>query len=357
VSLTPNSPVGSADTEYEAQVIQIEGLYELGGGIAQISIAELRSLPQHELDASYMRTTGLLEEFHMSGPLLSDIISYIGGNSGDYAGIAMIGRDNYYCLFSREVLDSTPDLLLAVTIDGKTRLDEGIAPAQAAVQGQYGPYWVKQVSKIVLYDIIPQKSIENVWVFHSLTAGIEQIEYEYYGSKDLAIDLEQLFSRLDHVDSKAFFTMKSADGFLKNEAMNMVKSRYYIKITGEDSPTNVAPYIMLGMNVQKIAWISTNADAAVFPYMLVEYMDTKTIRGHTGIPLDEVLYESGVEIVQSATFDLIMTSGERYTVSGDELTAAILVPSQDGHGSVIWAEGYEYPDIDDLMRISLCSTS
>ena len=347
----PDVPAGSGDAAYEAQTIQIEGLRELGGGIAEVSIAELRALPQRGLDASYMRTTGLLEEFKMEGPLLSDIIRFAGGNIDDYAGLAIIGRDNYYCLFSREVLESTPDLLLAVAVDGEYALDEDSAPARAAAQGQFGPYWVKQVAKIVLYEEIPQKVITSVWVFSELTAGIATVEYEYYGSKDRAVDLEQLFSRLDFVDSKAFFTMKSADGFVKNEAMNMVKSRYYIKIDGEDSPTNVAPYIMLGMNVQKIAWISTNADAAVFPYMLTEYMDTVTVRGQAGVPLDEVLYEAGVEIVKAADFDLIGTVGERYRVPGGELSGAILVPAPDGGGAVLWQEGYDYADIDRLLRI------
>jgi len=345
--------VDSGDEAYEAQTIQIEGLRELSGGIAEVSVTELRALPQFELDASYMRTTGLLEEFHMSGPKLSDIISFAGGDIDDYAGLALIGRDNYYCLFSREVLDATPDLLLALIIDGVAGLGTDLAPAQAAVQGQFGPYWVKQVARIVLYEEIPIKTITSVWVFHNLTAGIEPVEYEYYGSSDLAIDLEQLFSRLDYVDSQAFFTMKSADGFRKDEAMNMVKSRYYIKIDGADAPTNVTPYIMLGMNVQRIAWISTSADAAVFPYMLTEYMDTRTIRGFTGVPLDEVLYETGVETVRAAEFDLLGTAGQRVRVSGAELADAILVPIQDGGAMVVWADGYDYPDIDNLMRIRL----
>ena len=348
------APPGSGDAEYEARAIQIEGLRELNGGIAGISISELRSLPQIEMQTSYMRTTGLEEEFLMSGPRISDVVAFAGGDIADYAGLAIIGRDNYYCLFSREVLDSTPDLLLAVMIDGEAELDEDNAPARAAVPGQFGPYWVKQIDKIVMYEEIPKKSITNVWVFHNLAAGIEPYEYEYYGSKDQAIDLEQVFSRLDYVDSKAFFTMKSTDGFKKDEAMNMVKSRYYIKIDGEDAPTNVAPYIMLGMNVQRIAWISANADAAIFPYMLIQYMDTATIRGRTGLPLDEVLYEVGVETVRDIDFYLYSMSGERIRVQGSELSDAILVPAQSGGGgSVIWAEGYDYPDIENLLRIRI----
>ena len=344
---------GSGDPAYEALTIQIEGLRELNGGIVEISVAELRALPQTELDASYRRTTGLYEEYFMEGPLLKDVIGFAGGDLDDYAGLGMIGRDNYYCLFSREVIDSTPDLILALTVDGSAKLDDDIYPAWAGVQGQFGPYWVKQVEKIVLYEEVPSKTITSVWMFAALTSGIEMNKYEYYGSQDNAIDLEQVFSRLDYVDSKAFFTMKSADGFKKNEAMNMVKSRYYIKIDGADAPTNVAPYIKLGMNVQKIAWFSTNADAVVFPNMLTEYMDTNTIRGHTGIPLDEVLYEAGMETVKAADFDIIGSAGERIHVSGEELSGAILVPVSSGGGSLVWADSYDYPDIENLMRIRL----
>jgi len=349
----PSLPPDSGDPAYEAMVIQIEGLRGLDGGVAWISIAELRSLPQHELEASYKRTTGLYEEYFMTGPLLKDVISLAGGNPDDYAGMGIIGRDDYYCLFSRDVIDATPDLMLAVTVDGSAQLDDDKYPAWAAVQGQFGPYWVKQVARIIMYEQLPTKEISSVWPFAALTEGIVAVEYEYYGSKDLAIDLEQVFSRLDYVDSKAFFTMKSADGFKKNEAMNMVKSRYYIKTDGADAPTNVAPYIKLGMNVQKIAWFSTNADAAFFPDMLMGYMDTETVRGETGIPLDELLYEVEVGTVRAAEFDLLGRAGERYRVSGSELSGAIMVPLASGGAKVLWDEGYGYPDIGDLLRIRL----
>jgi len=340
----------SGDPAYEALTVQIEGLRELGGGIAEISIAEMRSLPQHDLEASYKRTTGLNEEYAMSGPLLKDVIALAGGNLDDYAGFGLIGRDNYYCLFPREVIDGTPDLMLALTVDGSAKLDDDKYPAWAAVQGQFGPYWVKQVEKIIMYAEVPQKNITNVWVFSRLTEGLPVIEYEYYGSQDNAIDLEQVFSRLDYVDSKAFFSMKSADGFMKNEAMNMVKSRYYIKIDGEDAPTNVAPYIKLGMNVQKISWFSTSADAVFFPEMLMMYMDTRQVNGETGIPLDELLYEVGLGTVKAAVFDILGTAGQRYSVPGSELSGAIMVPLANGGAKVLWQDGLKYESVE-LQRI------
>lgn len=346
----------SGDPAYEAQVVTFEGLKTADNSdvsISEITISELRQLPQYKLDASYKRTTGLYEEFKMSGPYLREVIEKLGGDLDDYAGIGVVGSDGYYCLLSREVIQAVPDLMLALVIDKKARLDEDNAPARLAVQGQFGPYWVKRVEKVILYEEIPEKVITSVWVFPNLAAGIEPYEYEYYGSKDDAIDLEQIFSRLDNVDSKSFFTMKSSDGFKKNEVINMVKSRYYIKVEGADAPTNVSPYIKLGMNVQNIAWVSTNADAAVFPAQLEEYMDKKTIDGQEGIPLDEVLYETEVKAVQTENFDILGTAGEKITVKGEDMSRGILVTSKESSTGVIWEKDTGYQNIDNLLRIRL----
>lgn len=346
----------SGDPKYESQTISIEGLNsdkDADVSLTEISIAELRKLPQHNLDASYKRTTGLTEKFKMSGPYLSEVIKHLGGNLKDYAGIGVVGSDGYYCLVSKEVINATPNLMLALTIDGKAKLDEDNAPSRLAVQGQFGPYWVKRIQKIILYKKIPEKAITSVWVFKNLAEGIEPYKYEYYGSKDDSIDLEQVFSRLDHVDNKAFFTMKSSDGFKKNEVINMVKSRYYIKVKGKDAPTNVSPYIKLGMNVQNISWVSTNADAAIFPYKMMEYMDTVEIGGQKGIPLSEVLYETEVKAVKSQTFDIIGTKGEKITVAGADMNRGILVARKDGSAGVVWDKGTGYQNINDLLRIRL----
>lgn len=346
----------SGDPAYEARKIIVEGLAaedEAEVSLTEISVAELRKLRQYDLDASYTRTTGLTEKFKMSGPYLREVIEYLGGNLDDYAGIGVVGRDAYYCLLSKEVIAATPDLMLALTIDGTAKLDQDNAPARLAVQGQFGPYWVKQVEKIILYKEIPEKTITSVWVFKNLAAGIEPYKYEYYGSKDDAIDLEQVFSRLDNVDYKAFFTMKSSDGFKKDEVINMVKSRYYIKVEGADAPTNIAPHIMLGMNVHNIAWISTNADAAIFPEKMMEYLDTLQIGGQEGIALDEALYETGVKAVKSASFDILGTTGEKITVAGADLSRGILVVRENGDTGVVWDKATGYTDIDNLLRIRM----
>lgn len=348
---TSNIPADSGDPEYEAMTIQIEGIRELDGAIAEITVAELRALPQYELSASFRRRTGLFEEHHMLGPLLSDVIAEFGGNLDDYEGLAMIGQDGYFFMFSREVINNTPNLMLAVVVNGEARLPEDLAPAWAGVQGQFGPYWVKQVARIVLYEEVPTKDITSIWVFGNLVEGIETINYEYFGSLDTAIEVGQILTRFDHVDSRSFFTMRATDGFMRDEAMSTVLSRYYIKIDGEDAPTNVNPYILLGMNVREIAWFSTNADAVVFPDMLLDFMELKSVQGEYGVPLIEVLYEVEVQNVSGGYFYLMGTAGERYQIAGSSLSGAILVPRPDGSAALLWLDGYDYPQIENLLRV------
>ena len=246
--------------EYENQTITIQGTKD---GDKEITVAEMRKLEQKEFDASLTRTTGLLEEFKAAGPTVKDILALVGEDIYEYKGLGFVGRDGYYCLVTPEIIENY-ELVMALAIDGNPELANDTRPARLCVQGEFGPYWVRMVDKIVLYKEIPKKDINSVWVFKNLAKDIEPYQYEYYGSKDDAIELAKVFSRFDDVNNKAFFTMKSADGFIKNESMNIVSQKYYIKINGKDSPMNISPYIKLGMNVKNMAWFSTNADAAIF---------------------------------------------------------------------------------------------
>jgi hypothetical protein len=358
---TPGETTSSdVSAEYASQTITIvtdpEHPDESGSGNLSITVAELRDLPQHEASADFFRTTGLEEKFEMKGPLLTDVFDYLGLDISEYEGIGISGIDGYYCLFDREAMASAPELMLAIEIDGVSELETGLAPARVGAQGLHGPYWVKMVNEISLYKEIPEKDISSVWVFKNLASGIEPFQYEYYGETNDAIDLALIWSRLDHVDLSAFFTMKSSDGFTKNEVMSNVVDNYYIMIEGEYAPMNMAPNIELGMNVQYIAWCSSSDDAMIFPEELIKYMDTVDIGGRTGIPLSEILYETGVQQLGGYTFSVIGTDGQSVTVSGDDLSSGILCINGDGTYSVVWDDALDLEPIDNLLRVRRDST-
>jgi uncharacterized membrane protein YgcG len=340
-------PTTSGDAEYEKKVVTFEGLADEE---KTITVAELREFPHVQVEASYKRTTGMEENYTMSGPLLKDVIASLGGNIDDYDGIGVMGSDGYFCLLSREVIKETPDLSLAVVVDGEAKLPEEDAPVRLAIQGQMGPYWVKKVDRIILYKKIPEKDISSVWVFNNLVDGIEPYEYEYYGSYDKAFALEKIFARFDFVDSKAFFNMKAVDGLKKNDVLNMIKSDYYIKVEGEDAPTNVFPHMKLGMNVKEMAWFSTNVDATIFPEQMSEFMDQKEIKGQKGLPLSEIMYEVGAKEIKDKKFVIIGMDGEKIPVTGTDLEKGVLVIKGDGVYTVVW-ESDELESVKNLLRI------
>lgn len=339
--------MSSGNPEYENQVITIEGDE---GVNKEITVAELRELPQKEFDASYKRTTGKIDKFKVSGPRLDDILSKLGINLQDYKGIGVTGRDGYYCLISPEIL-ANREIVLGLVIDGQPELEEVERPARLCVQGEFGPYWVKMVQKITLYKEIPKKDITSVWMFKNLAEGIEPYAYEYYGSKDNAIELGKVFGRLDNVNNKAFFTMKSADGFVKNEALNMVNERYFIKVAGKDAPTNISPYIKLGMNVKHIAWVSTNADAMIFPKEMENILETKEIDGMQGVTLEDTLREVRLKNAADKEFEIISVKGQKVKISGEDLAKGIIVANEDETYQVIWEKEMGLPVIDNLLRI------
>ena len=332
--------------DYENQVITIEGAED---GDKKITVAEMRKLDQKELKASLTRTTGLLEEFKAAGPTVKDVLAQVGVDIEEYEGLGFIGRDGYYCLVVPEIVENY-ELILALAVDDNPELPTDTRPARLCVQGEFGPYWVRMLDKIVLYEEIPQKDIDSVWVFKNLVEGIEPYSYEYYGSKDNSIELAQVFSRFDDINYEAFFTMKSADGFLKNESMNVVGQMHYIKIDGEGSPMNISPHIKLGMNVKNMAWFSTNADAAIFPEQMARLLEETEINDCEGVLLGDIFEEVRVRDIEDKSFEIIDVSGESFKINGSDLYKGILTVD-GGNYRVVWDESEGLPLIKNLLCI------
>jgi len=341
------SSKSSGNQEYEQQKIIIEGDIEES---KEITVAEMRQLPQKESKCSFQRATGEMEEFHAAGPDFSDVMAHAGIDVKDFKGFGIIGTDGYYCLVTPEIINNR-EMILALAIDKQLELPKNMRPARLCIIDEFGPYWVRMVDKIILYKDIPKKDITSVWIFNNLAQGIEPYPYEYYGSKDNAIELAQIFSRFDQVEGRAFFTMKSADGFTKSEALSMVNKHYYIKVAGEGAPMNICPNIKLGMNVKHIAWFSTNADAAIFPEQMAELMGEKDFGGIKGIVLKDILEEVQLKGIEEKEFELVGMDGESVTVSGKDLSQGLLHIEDDGNYLVLWQEGTGLQAIDNLLCI------
>ncbi|AOT69561.1 hypothetical protein Gferi_08205 [Geosporobacter ferrireducens] len=315
------------------------------GGAIRINTEEIKQYEQMEMDVVLIHTTGTETPMKVKGPTLRHILEREGIDLSQYEGVGITGRDGYYTMIDREKLEVN-DVILAWEADGKG-LKEEEKPVRVALPKEMGPYWVKMVSNIDLYDAISSKDIDKIHMFHALTADIDPYFYEYYGSKDKSIEVGKILKKFDAVDEKGFFTMGASDGLIKNETISMVRQRYFIKIEGENAPMNIAPSFKLGMNVKGMTHFSTTKDAVIFPEKMRAVVRTKKINGKEGLLLEDVLLTAGMRWTGGNGFNAVSTDGSQLQINGEELPECYIT-SEDG--KVDLCNGH-IPLIKDLLRI------
>jgi len=312
-------------------------------GFIRLTMDELKKYPTVKEPAVLINSLGNKEDMVVEGPLLSEVLKKLGVQLADYQGIGVTGRDGYYALMSKELLDKRK-VILAYRFNDReiTKVDK---PVRVVVPDELGVYWVRMVSNIDLYTDIPDKDIKSVKIFDPLTRDIEPYLYEYYGSKDKAIEIGKILAKFDYVNPEGFFTMVSSDGLVKDEVINMVRQRYYIKVSGEGAPMNIAPNFKLGMNVKFMAYFSTTTDAVIFPLEMQKITGLSELGAHKGMMLEKVLEGVGVITPREKQFKLVNTAGRSIQISGQDLSKCILV-YQDEKITAF------YQGADDLMQLA-----
>lgn len=293
------------------------------GGLIRINTEKIKEYEQVEIDVILINTTGTETPLSVKGPTLRDILEGEGIDLSDYEGIGVTGRDGYYTLIDKEKLE-TNDVILAWEVNGKP-IKEDEKPVRVVLPNELGPYWVKMVTNIDLYDKISPKDIDKVHIFEPLVEDIEPYYYEYYGSKDKSYELGRILSKFDEVDEKGFFTMVSVDGYVKNETISMVRQRYFIKVEGDNAPMNIAPTLKLGMNVKHMTHFSTTKDAVIFPDKMSQVVRTKDIGGKEGLLLEDVLLTAGMRWSEETRFALADRNGGEKEISYEEMLNSYMV--------------------------------
>lgn len=292
------------------------------GGSVRLTLEDVKNYPQEEVEATLIKTTGTKSQIQIKGPSLSEVLKAEGVDLKSYEGIGITGRDGYYTMVDKEKLSG--HILLGWMFDGEEiRKDE--KPIRVCLPEEMGPYWVKLVSNIDLYEQVSPKDIERVHMFDALTRDIAPYEYEYYGSKDNAIEVGKILKKFDEVDPKGFFTMCAVDGLEKNETISLVRDRYFIKIEGENAPMNIAPNFKLGMNVKNMSHFSTTKDTVVFPEKMIEISRTKEINGKEGLLLEDVMVASGMTWQSSQAFQALDTQGKAFNLQAGDFANCYLI--------------------------------
>ena len=296
-------------------------------GSKRINTEEIKEYEAIELEAVLINTTGTKTPMKLKGTSLRDILEREGLDLNDFVGIGVTGRDGYYTMVDKEKLESNP-CVLAWEVDGKPIKDEE-KPIRLALPNELGPYWVKMVSNIDLYDEISPKDVENVYMFDPLTKDIEPYYYEYYGNKDKSYEVGKILRKFHEVDEKGFFTMGASDGLLKNETISMVRQRYFIKTEGDNAPMNIAPTFKLGMNVKHMTHFSTTRDAVVFPETMKDVVRTKDVGGKEALLLEDVLLVAGMRWEDNSKFLIQDFNNETSPIDLDSLLKLYIIKEED----------------------------
>lgn len=311
----------------------------------RVNSEELKEFEQVTIDTILQRTTGVKIDINASGPLLKDILEKNGIDINDFEAIGVTGRDNYYTMISKDIIENR-DIILGVEFNGEEILREE-KPVRIVVPDEMGVYWVKMVSKIDLYKSISPKDIQSVHIFDTLVRDIKPYDYEYYGSKDESYLIGRILNKFTYVDPNGFFTMVGSDGLVKNETISMVRDRYYIKVGGENAPMNIGPAFKLGMNVKEMTHFSTTTDAVVFPEMMIKVIGEEVIEQGKAMKLRNVLETSGMIISEKDELVVVDTNEKEYPISKEELEDSYLIPL-DGSADLV----FESNVIKDVQRIT-----
>lgn len=293
----------------------------------RINSEEIKEFDQTEMEVTLVNTSGTRTDMKVKGPTLRQVLKTRDIDLSDYAGIGITGRDGYYTMVDKEKLDIN-QLILVWQVDGKS-LSDNERPVRIALPNELGPYWVKMVSNIDLYDEISPKDIEKVHVFKALTKEIEPYYYEYYGSKDKSIEIGKILAKFDDLDLKGFFTMSATDGLVKNETVSLVRSRYFIKVEGDNAPMNIAPKFKLGMNVKEMTHFSTTKDAVIFPEKMSLVVRTEIIDNKEGLLLEDVLLTAGMRWDGTIDFTCVSENGQEISLSHQDMLVSYLVINND----------------------------
>jgi uncharacterized protein with FMN-binding domain/DMSO/TMAO reductase YedYZ molybdopterin-dependent catalytic subunit len=314
-------------------------------GSIRVDSEELKTYEQTEMDVVLINTTGTETKMHVKGPTLETVLAAEGIDLNTYAGIGVTGRDGYYTLIDKDKLSNNP-VILGWEFDNAPILEEE-KPIRVVLPNEMGPYWVKMVTSIDLYKDISPKAIQSVYLFNPLTEDIAPYYYEYYGSKDKAIEIGKILNKFDSVDLKGFFTMASNDGMVKNETISLVRQRYYIKIEGDNAPMNIAPNFKLGMNVRDMCYFSTTTDAVIFPETMATIVRTLEIDGYEGLLLEDVLLQAGMTWSEGDTFTAVNSEGEQIPLSIEALSDCYIL-DQGENASLVTPDSTL---LTDLLRI------
>ena len=328
--------------------ITIHGLTEEDFDITLAELKQLKTVTKH---AEAPRSNGDIVKVDATGPLLDTFLEQYGKTQKDFSRIRFTARDQYSIAVSAEVL-GTRQVILAHQDKGLPLEDE-FEPVRVIIPEERAMYWVRNLVRIDFETGGDVKNPNRVVFLDSAADQLPQVDYEYYGSMDKTIQVNDLIDNYTVASDATVINvfLKASDGLQKNETKENFLSGF-LKVTGQDAPKFIAEQLPEGMHTRDIIYI-IYGETAIFNYATAATcLPLKTEGEYEGLAFTEIFKQTGLKGGNSYKF--INTTGESMTLTLNDLgSGGLIYQNEQGVLSFGCTGKTGWRNIDNLLSVEV----
>lgn len=339
VEETSEEVAETEEVEVEAQELAYDGSLEILSEDKSFEIAynDIFTMTAVQADVKHISSSGEESQNSVEGVTIESILATEGLSKANYTGIRFTAGDGYAVTVPADVfLDK--DVILAYKFDGEI-LEAKKMPLRVAINDERSMYYVSNVVTVELMNEEVAEETESVGnskvvMLETVTATVENEEFMYYDSNDLAVSMTEILGMVPADGSSVAFV--ATDGYAKEEAMDVV-SEGFIKITGEDAPLFTGLDLPIGMNVKYVLTMAIGDTTFVSVNSAAEAGEMLVIDDVEGVKLSSIIDMAGL----SGDFYVLAASdGYSVEVTAESTMEALVYLDDDGTARVKYAEGY-----------------
>lgn len=291
----------------------------------EISVEELKDLPVIEKKVVSVNSSGDKMEYTITGALFSDLLEKYGKSQQDLKTIRLVAGDGYAIDVDQNILENR-DIILGYLVNGNP-IKEKYQPVRVVIPGERAMYWVKNLVKIKVLEVIETVNINRVYFLETIIPEVEQTEYTYYDSVDMAVKVSDLVGKIGVSTDLRRVKMVASDGLDKDEERDIFDSGY-IKVTGDYAPMFLSPDIPKGMYVKDLLFVNYGENAICSLNQALKVLATATIDGKTGIKMSGLFEKTGLTAADK--YSLKAVDGYSVEVTAADIEKGIIYLDEKG---------------------------
>lgn len=320
-------------------------LVQNGQADIEVTVASLKELTPVIMDVESVNSDGEINTFSIKGALFSDVLARNGKTQQDLNAIRLVAGDGYSIEVIKDILVAR-DIILAYEIDGEPLKDD-VKPVRIIIPDERAMYWVRNLMRIEIYEPAEVTAITELHIIESTVVDLASVEYLYDGSLDQGVKTTDIvqWDTTKLLPTVRFFT---TDGMDKNETWDNFRNGL-IKWSGTEVPAFVSENIPRGMHVKEILWFTAQHQGYLSYVRALQYYDSKSIQGNTGVLLKDVL--SSINFKSGVDLRLTATDGYAIVIAADDIDKGLLYETADQKPGIIFSGMPANTHIKGLLKI------